>query len=139
MGTVCVSVPGEGRDAEAVLPVVGRLAPGLAGARAGRAQGNTLLPGLVTALGIAAVIVVAAVDLHAMDVGVALETGPADTLGPVALDLAVSILAAVRPETGVHTLLGDAGLVQRAVRIDLALICLWQNNVKILDTPQVAF
>ena len=86
------------------------------------AEPHALLLALVALLVVGAVVVDPAPNLDALHEGVALQAGPARALGHVVVHLAVGPQAALLLRARVPALLGDAGLVQGALRVGQALV-----------------
>ncbi len=123
-----VSFPG--RVADAALPVVLRLAPGVGVAHLPAAERDALLARVVAPLPSAAVVVAQAPDVKAPDNGVALEAGRADAARVVEVDLADGAVAAAGLEAGVHAYGLAAGLGGRTVVVDHALVWGRKSNKK---------
>ena len=110
--------------------MISGLAPRTLGTSAALAQGFTFLLGQVAHLSVSAVLVSPTVYLEAADIGISLQTLPADTLWVVVVDLAVGILTTGGCEAWVSTLLRYACFVHGAIGISLAFIC----NIATMNT-----
>ncbi len=110
-------------SAPAVQPVVAGAALSAKCTRTVPADWHASLTGVVTPLIACTVLVPQAANLLTTDNGIALEALRAVAVGYMELHSALCPAATGDSATRIHTLLRDAGLVQRALQIGLALIC----------------